>query len=98
MAGANVSEFKQIIIESGKPKYLFELAKRLTAREEVEQIEDLIIQSKSLTYMRLFAEKIKLADVEKIEQAVLDSENSEEIKKFSKYVRKSSMKKFLLLV
>ena len=47
--------------------------------------------------MRLFAEKIKHANIEKIEQVVLDSDNLIEIKKFAKYVRRSKMKKFLVL-
>jgi hypothetical protein len=48
--------------------------------------------------MRLFAEKIKLANLEKIEQAVLDSDDLNEIKKFAKYVKKSKMKKFFLVL
>src|SRR5271166_86901 len=54
---ADPNKFKDIILRSGKPSYLFELAKRLTSPEEISQIEDLIIQSNSFTYMRLFAEK-----------------------------------------
>ena len=95
---ANINKFRQIIIESNKPRYLFELAKHYQTYKELEIIEDLIIASGSFTYMRLFAEKIKLANVEKIEQAVLDTDNNEEIKKFAKYVRGSRMKQFLLVV
>jgi len=95
--GSNLTKLKEIIMESGKPSYLFELAKHLTSLQEIEQIEDLIIQSNSFTYMRLFAEKVKNANVEKIERAVLASDNSEEIKKFAKYVKKSRMKQFLLV-
>lgn len=95
---ADVNKFKETIIESGKPRYLFELAKHLRVPKDINQIEDLIIASGSFLYMRLFAEKIKLANVEKIEQAVLDSENNVEIKKFAKYVRRSRMKKFLLVM
>lgn len=47
--------------------------------------------------MRLFAEKIKKANVEKIEQAVLATENETEIRKFARYVRRSRMKQFLLV-
>ena len=95
--GANLTKFKEIILESGKPTYLYELAKHLSSQAEIEQIEDLIIKSNSFTYMRMFAEKIKKANVEKIEQAVIASDNSEEIKKFAKYVKKSKMKQFLLV-
>ena len=95
---ADVNKFKALIISSGKPRYLFELAKHLKNQEDIDLVQDLIIASGSYTYMRLFAEKIKSANVEKIEQAVLDRENSEEIKKFAKYVRKSRMRRFLLVM
>lgn len=96
--GADVKKFKNIIIDSGKPRYLFELAKHLESDKEIELIENLIIQSGSFTYMRLFAEKIKKANVDKIEQAVLATDNGPEIEKFAKYVRRSKMKKFLLVI
>jgi hypothetical protein len=95
---ADVNKFKEVILRSGKPRYLFELAKHLKDPKDIEQIEDLIIASGSFTYMRLFAEKIKLANVDKIERAVLDTENSSEIKKFAKYVRRSKMRKFLIVM
>jgi len=90
-------EFKDNEFSSGKPSYLFELAKHLKSQKEIEKLEDLIIESNSFTYMRLFAEKIKTANVDKLEQAVLATNNNEEIKKFAKYVKKSKMKQFLLL-
>jgi len=95
--GSDVSKFKDIILSSGKPRYLFELARHTTDLGELGNIEDMIIASRSFTYMRLFAEKIKLANVEKLEQAVLDTDNVNEIKKFAKYVRRSKMKKFFLV-
>lgn len=96
--GANVNDFKEVIINSGKPRYLFELAKHFDNPEDITRIEGCIIASGSFTYMRLFAEKIKLANVEKIEQVVLDSNNSEEMQRFARYVRRSRMKRFLLVV
>ena len=48
--------------------------------------------------MRLFAEKIKLSNLEKIEKAVLDTDNVDEIKTFAKYVKRSSMRKFFLIL
>lgn len=94
----DVKKFKKIILESSRPRYLFELAKHLTILTDIEQVESLIIKSNSFTYMRLFAEKISKANIERIEQAVLDSGDSAEIKKFAKYVSKSKMKQFLLVV
>jgi hypothetical protein len=96
--GSDVAKFKDVILASGKPRYLFELAKHTKDQKELSHIEDMIIASRSFTYMRLLAEKIKLANVEKIEQAVLDTDNVSEIKKFAKYVRRSKMKKFFLVL
>jgi len=95
---ANVNKFKDIILGSGKPRYLFELAKRLKNPEDIAYIEEQIIQSGSFRYMRLFAEEIEASNIEKIEQAVLDSDNVNEIKKFAKYVRRSRMKRFFLVL
>lgn len=96
--GADINNFKKLILESKKPRYLFELAKHTTDPQELIVIEDLIIATKSFTYMRLMAEKIKLANVEKIEQAILDTDNTNEIKRFASGVKKSKMKKFLLVL
>ena len=96
--GSDVYKFKKIILDSGKPRYLFELAKHLTTFKDIIMVQDLIIKTGSFTYMRLFAEKIKQANVNKIEQAILDTNNTAEIKKFAKYVRRSKMKQFFLVV
>jgi hypothetical protein len=96
--GANIDKLKEVILSSKKPRYLFELAKHTKNPKDLAVIEDLIIEASSFTYVRLLAEKIKIANVDKLEQAVLDTENSAEIKKFAKYVRRSKMKQFLLVV
>ena len=94
---ANVNNFKEIILSSKKPRYLFELAKHSNDMIDIQKIEDLIIASGSFTYIRLLAEKIKSSNLEKLEQAVLDLGNDAEIKKFAKYVKKSKMRKFLII-
>ena len=96
--GAKVEKFKDIILDSGRPRYLYELAKHLDDPEEIARIEDLIIEAGSFMYIRLFADKIKQANIEKLEQAVLDSNNMEQIKKFAKYVKSSKMKRFFLVL
>lgn len=93
----DVGGLKAVIIRSKKPRYLFGLATRSTSPKETNRLQGLIIESGSFTYMRMFAEQIEGADVEKIEQAVLDSGNSKEIEKFAKYVRASKMRKFLVV-
>ena len=82
-----INKFKEIVFLSGKPRYLYELAKHTSEPDDIGKIEDLIIKSRSFTYMRLLAENIELANVEKIEQAILDSGNSDEIKRFAENVK-----------
>ncbi len=91
------NKVKKIIIDSEKPSYLFELAKHLDSIYEISKIEDLIIRLKSYTYIRLFAQHIKKANIDKLEQAILESDNLKEIKKFAINVRESKMKQFLLV-
>jgi len=95
---ADVEKFKPIILESKKPRYLFELAKHISNPEEISKIEDLIIDARSFTYMRLMAEKIKGADIDKLEQAILNTKNMDEAVKFAKSVKKSKMKRFFLVL
>jgi len=95
---ADVNKFKDIIIASKKPRYLFELAKHIRDIKDLALIEDLIIEAKSYTYIRLLADKIKKANVEKLEQALLETNNTEEIKRFAKCVKRSKMKRFFLVV
>lgn len=94
--GVNINKFRSIILKSKKPRYLFELAKHVTSKKDLELIEDLLIECKSKTYIKMLAEKIKGANIEKLEQAVLDLDDPERIKKFAKYVRKSSLRNFLI--
>jgi hypothetical protein len=94
---ANPKKFKKVILNSKKPRYLFELAKHLQTAREIKQIEDLLIEAQSFTYLRMLAENIPLANLNKIEQAILASENIKEIKKFAAYVKGSRMKQFLIL-
>lgn len=93
----DLGKCKPVIMKSKKPTYLFELAKHLTKKSDIEDIETLIIESKCFEYIRLFAIHIKQANVSRLEQAVLDSGNQKEIKKFAKKVKQSQMKKFLVL-
>lgn len=85
-------KFKQIIFKSQKPRYLFELAKHLTSRRDIARIEDIIIKLRSFTYIRLLAQKVRLANVFKLEQAVIETANVKEIKKFARVVKKSKMR------
>ena len=94
----NMNKFKKIILDSKKPRYLFALAKQTSDPKEIYLIEDLIIKCKSCFYIRLFAEKIKLANIDKLEQAILATNDFSEIKKFAQYVKKSRLHNCLYLI
>ena len=95
--GTSPAKFKKIIMESKCPRYLYELAKHLKKKKDLEAIEELIIASKSKTYIRMFAEKIPSANVEKLEQAILDMDDVEQVKKFATYVKRSKMRNFVVM-
>ena len=69
---SDVNKLKEVILRSKKPRYLFELAKHLSSPKDISKIEDIIIETQSFTYMRLFAEKIKMANIEKLEEIFED--------------------------
>lgn len=96
--GTSPTKFKNLILKSKKPTYLFELARHLKNKKDLTLIQDLIIESGSPTYIRMFAEKFPSADVEKLEQAILDMENLEETKKFATYVKRSKMRNFVVML
>jgi hypothetical protein len=93
----HVSKVKDLIFKSKKPRYLFELAKHLTDPTDIEKVEDLIIQSGSVLYMRLLAERVPGINIDKLEQAVLATNDTKAIKQFARKVKDSKMKRFLLL-
>jgi hypothetical protein len=97
MNPSNFSKLKEIILKSNKPSYLFELAKHVSSKSDISKIEDSLIQLKSWTYIRLMAQHIKMANLEKLEQAILDSENTQEMIKFANCVKNTKLKNFSIL-
>lgn len=95
--GTQPDKFKKTIIDSGKPRYLYWLAKHLKTRREIALIERLIISAHSFTYVRLMAQYIPKADLNKLEQFVLDSGNVKQIKKFAKSVKLSKSRHLTIL-
>lgn len=95
--GADINKFKKTIIESGKPRYLYWLAKHLKTRREIALIEKLIINAQSFLYIRLMAQHIPKANLNKLEQFVLDSGNVKQIKKFAKSVKQSKSRHLTIL-
>lgn len=93
----NINNYFKIISICGKPKYLFFLSKFIKTKKQLSKIEDEIIKCKSSFYIRMLAAKIKFANIDKLEQAILQLGQPEEIKKFAKTVKKSKLNKFLLI-
>lgn len=93
----NPKRFKKILLESKKPRYIYELSKHITNKKELKIIESLLIESKSLIYIRLFAKKIKSANIGELEKVVLDSGNVNEIKRFARQVKKSKIANFQIM-
>ena len=93
----NIKKLKHIIIKSKRPRYLFELAKFLKNKKEIEEIQNLIIDSASNTYVRLFAVHIKGADIKKLEDRIISTKNVGEMKKFAKAVKSPRLLKLSLL-
>ncbi len=93
----NINLYSNIFLSIKKPKYLFQLAKIVSNKKIISQIEDEIIKSGSCFYIRMFALKIRDAKLEKLERAILDSGNIKEIKKFAKDIKNSKISQFLLV-
>lgn len=92
----NINLFKDVLIKSGKGTYLFELSKHIKSKKDIELIEDALIKSKSYTYIRLLAKNNKLANLEKLEEFIMNSGNIKEMKKFAKDIKQSKMRNFLI--
>jgi hypothetical protein len=98
LGSSKVEKFKEMIIKSKRPRFLYELAKYLlTSRKEMAKIEKLIISSGSPTYLRLFARDIIGANIEKLEEAILETQNMVGIEKFAKAVPRSKLAKMSVL-
>jgi hypothetical protein len=93
----NVNKLKPIILKSKKPRYLFALAKVVKSKKELDLIQDLIIESTSNTYVRLFAVHIKGADIKRLEDRIIETKNVMEMKKFARAVNSPRLNKLALL-
>jgi hypothetical protein len=93
----NLNKLKHIIIRSKKPRYLFALARLTKNKRDIELIQNLIIESPSNTYVRLFAVHIKGADIRRLEERIIQTKNVEEMKKFAKVIESPRLSKLALL-
>jgi len=93
----DVNKLKTIILHSKRPRYLFALAKVTKNKKDLEKIQELIIESPSNIYVRLYAIYIKGADIKKLEDRIIATKNVEEMKKFAKAVKSPRLEKLCLL-
>lgn len=85
-------------MKSKRPRYLYTLARLIKNKKELELIEELIIRSKSMLYVRLFGQHIKGANINKLEAAVIESQNVESMKKFNSVIKSPRIDKLMLLL
>ena len=93
----NVQKMKSAIMSSMRPRYLYMLATKLKNNQELKRLQDMIINSGSCMYMRLFASNIKNADIELLEDHVIRSKNMIEMKRFAKTVKSPRIEKLMVL-
>lgn len=93
----DINKLKPIIIKSKKPRYLFALAKLIKNKKDLSLIQDLIIASPSNAYVRLFAKHIPGADIEKLENRIIATNDLDEMRKFAKYIKSPRLSKLIIL-
>lgn len=92
-----IDKHKKILIKSRKSRYLYACALKSNSIEELRIIEDLIIKNRSHYYVRLMA-TLPNADIEKLENRIIASENFEEIRKMYQITKTSRLAKYVLLM
>jgi hypothetical protein len=93
----NINKLKPIIFRSKKPRYLYLVAKKTSNKKDLNLIQELIINSGSFMYMRLFAVNIKGADVDKIVNKIISSNNILEMKRLYRVVKSPRLEKLSVL-
>ena len=96
-AACDVNKLKPVILKSKRPRYLYELALKLTDKAEIKMIQDLIIKSRSPLYMRLFAQNVPGADILRIEDAVIATKDIDAIRKWAEVIKTDNAMNILLL-
>lgn len=84
--GCDVELFKEVLINSKRPRYVFELAKHAKTQEEIDLLQDIIINAKSNMYVRMFAKFIVGADIKKLETRIISTNSPLEMERFMKDV------------
>lgn len=94
----DIARLRPIFLKSKKPRYIYALARLSTDPVEIEQLQELVINSNSNMYVRLFATNIPGADIRKLEDRVLQTKDFAEIKKFARSVQSDRLNKLIMLI
>lgn len=90
--------FRNIILKSKKPRYLYQLARLTQDDNDLKIIQEMILNSKSLMYVRMFAKYIKNADIKKLEEKIIRSKNIRELRLFVQEVPMAERARMMLLL
>lgn len=69
----DLNKVLDILIASKKPRYLYEVSKYIDDLFELEKIESSLLESKNYNYIRMFAVNNKFANLERIEDFILEN-------------------------
>ena len=98
LPGSSYTAFRDPILGSRCPTYLLELARRCGGDKRLlKAIETILVEDKQAKHCRLFAKEIPGANIKRLEQAVLESENLTEIKRFATQVKESKLNRLSVL-
>jgi hypothetical protein len=94
---SQIEKHKKILIRSKKSRYLYKCATLAKNKAEFEVIENLLLKNKSNYYIRLIA-TLPFANLEKIENRIIATENFEEIKKLYKITKSHRLAKYVIIM
>jgi hypothetical protein len=94
---ADINRLKSIILGSKRPRYLYALARVLRSKKELDAIQEMIIAGKSDLYVRLFAANIQGADIERLEERIIQTRDINEMRRFARAVKSERIEKLCLL-
>ncbi len=93
----DVEPFREVLLSSRRPKCLYNLALRTKCPVELKKIEDILLSSDSMGYIRLYAAHVPGANLSRCEDRVLESGDRDVLKNYIRYVESDKISKVLLL-
>ena len=90
--------FRESVLKSKRPRYIFQYAKVSKNEKDLEIIQELILNSKSLMYCRLFCKMFPKMDIKRFEDKVLRSKNAREIRLFANEIPSAERARTMMLL